>query len=163
MNLYSWEKSMSIFQNDTYMQEKLNTLNEKLTVLRNNMFESDGEERVKYESEYSSLLSEYLKMIGEMRDKNAARRKSPEELRHFMEWLEENRNHRFDYEAFRAENPDLFEGGYSYIYLHGRGLNGDVLKDMNVSVEYVDTVEELRDTDLYYTPILIYITENPNT
>ena len=76
-----------------------------------------------------------------------------------FEWLEENRNHRFDYEAFRAENPDLFEGGYSYIYLHGRGLNGDVLKDMNVSVEYVDTVEELKDTDLYYTPILIYITE----
>ena len=77
-----------------------------------------------------------------------------------LKWLEENPNHRFDYDAFKAENPDLFEGGYSYIYLHGRGLNGDVLKDMNVSVEYVDTVEELKDTDLYYTPILIYITEN---
>ena len=96
---------MSIFQNDTYMQEKLNTLNEKLTVLRNNMFESDGEERVKYESEYSSLLSEYLKMIGEMRDKNAARRKSPEELRHFMEWLEENRKNEISISFQPASEP----------------------------------------------------------
>ena len=39
-----------------------------------------------------------------------------------LKWLEENPNHRFDYDAFKAENPDLFDGGHSYIYLHGRGL-----------------------------------------
>ena len=87
---------MSIFQNDTHMQGKLNTINMRLTALINNMFESDGEERAKYESEYSLLLSEYLKMIGEMRDKNAARRSSLAELRYLTQWLEENRKNEID-------------------------------------------------------------------
>lgn len=74
-------------------------------------------------------------------------------------WLENNPNRRFNNDAFKAENSDLYDGGYSYVFLHGRGLNGDILKDMNVSVEFVDKAEELKDTDLTCTPILIYITE----
>lgn len=74
-------------------------------------------------------------------------------------WLEKQQNQRFDYDAFRAENSDLFDGGYSYIYLHGRGLDEASLEDIDISIEYVDSVEELNNTDLSYTPILIYITE----
>ena len=81
------------------------------------------------------------------------------EMENLLEWLEKNPNNRFDYEAFRAENSELFDGGYSYVYLHGRGLDDTILKDMNVSVEHVEKVEELNNTDLDYTPILIHITE----
>ena len=76
-----------------------------------------------------------------------------------LKWLENYPSRRFDYDAFRADNSDLFEGGYTYVFLHGRGLNGSALKDMNVSVEYVDKAEELSKTDLRCTPILIHITE----
>lgn len=81
------------------------------------------------------------------------------EVEALLNWLESNPNARFDYDAFRAENSELFDGSYSYVYLHGRGLNETMLEDMNVSVEHVDKVEELNDTDLVCTPILIHITE----
>ena len=81
------------------------------------------------------------------------------EMEKLLGWLEANPNNRFDYDAFRAENSELFDGGYSYIYLHGRGLDDAILKDMNVSVEHVEKVEELNDTDLDCTPILIHITD----
>ena len=74
-----------------------------------------------------------------------------------LDWLENNPNRRFDYDAFRAENSELFDGGYSYVYLHGRGLDETSLKEMNVSVEHVEKAEELNDTDLEFTPILIHI------
>ena len=81
------------------------------------------------------------------------------EMEKLLGWLEDNPNNRFDYDAFRAENSELFDGGYSYVYLHGRGLDDAILKDMNVSVEHVEKVEELNNTDLNCTPILIYITD----
>lgn len=81
------------------------------------------------------------------------------EMEKLLGWLEANPNNRFDYDAFRAENSELFDGGYSYIYLHGRGLDDAIMKDMNVSVEHVEKVEELNNTDLNCTPILIYITD----
>lgn len=74
-------------------------------------------------------------------------------------WLKKQQNHRFNYDAFRAENSELFDGGYSYVYLHGRGLDEAKFEDIDVSVEYVDTVEELNNTDLGNIPILVYITE----
>ena len=80
-------------------------------------------------------------------------------MENLLAWLETNPNKRFDYDAFKAENSELFDGGYSYVYLHGGGLDDAILKDMNVSVEHVENVEELNNTDLDYTPILIYITE----
>ena len=67
------------------------------------------------------------------------------EMEKLLGWLEANPNNRFDYDAFRAENSELFDGGYSYIYLHGRGLDDAILKDMNVSVEHVEKVEELNE------------------
>lgn len=76
-----------------------------------------------------------------------------------LKWLEDNPSRRFDQDTFEADNPDLYDGGYSYVYLHGRSLNGDALKDMSVSVEFVDNTEELKDTDLTHTPILVHITE----
>lgn len=81
------------------------------------------------------------------------------EMENLLGWLEANPNKRFDYDAFRAENSELFDSGYSYIYLHGRSLDDAILKDINVSVEHVDMVEELNSTDLDYTPILIHITD----
>ena len=76
-----------------------------------------------------------------------------------LAWLENSRNSRFDYDAFRAENSDLFDGSYSYVFLHGRGVNDSILEDINVSVEHVDKTEELNNTNLDCTPILIYIND----
>lgn len=74
-------------------------------------------------------------------------------------WLKEQPNDRFDYDAFRAENSEMFDDGYSYIYLHGRGLDEAEFENIDVSVEYVDEASELNNTDLSNIPILIYITE----
>ena len=82
------------------------------------------------------------------------------EMEELLEWLGTNPNRRFDYDGFRAENSELFDGSYSYVYLHGRGLDETMLEDMNVSVEHVEKVEELNDTELDFTPILIHITDH---
>ena len=82
------------------------------------------------------------------------------EMEELLAWLGTNPNRRFDYDGFRAENSELFDGSYSYVYLHGRGLDETMLEDMNVSVEHVEKVEELNDTELDFTPILIHITDH---
>lgn len=74
-----------------------------------------------------------------------------------ISWLEENENRNFDFGSFKSENADLFESSYMYIIFQGNQLNTSTVDDKDISVEYVETIDELEDTDLRNTPILLYI------
>lgn len=71
-----------------------------------------------------------------------------------LEWLNENRNHNFDLEKFRTDNNELFEGSYPFITINGRGLDTSMYENTDISVENVDVMAELDNTDLTHTPVL---------
>ena len=75
----------------------------------------------------------------------------------FLKWLEETPNRKFDEGAFRESNRDLFERTGSIVVIGGT-VNSDVsYPDIDISVENVESTEELRKTDLNSTPVLFYL------
>lgn len=79
-----------------------------------------------------------------------------------LSWLENNRSRRFDYDAFMDENKELLDAPYSFITIHGGSISEIKLSDEIVSVENIEDVEELQNTDLTNTPILMYINSPDN-
>lgn len=77
------------------------------------------------------------------------------QIEDFLHWLNENRNRKFEYDLFMEQNSDFFESDYSCILLNGRGIV-DFL-EYNVSVEEIERVDELDNTELIYTPILVWL------
>ncbi len=75
----------------------------------------------------------------------------------FLQWLEENPNRKFDLAAFRTKNRDLFESAYSFVVIGGTVNSESIFPNIDISIENVASVDELRKTDLYSTPILLYL------
>ena len=78
-------------------------------------------------------------------------------LRDLLQWLDANENSHFEKEKFLLENDREFDESYSYIIMRGRGFDTSRLQSMGVSVEEVDSTDELKDTDLTNTPVLICV------
>lgn len=74
-----------------------------------------------------------------------------------IKWLEENPNRKFDYEGFRSRNREFLESAYSFIVIGGVVKSDKVFDDLDISIDNVESVDELRKTDLHYTPILLYL------
>ena len=75
-------------------------------------------------------------------------------------WLEQNPNHRYDFEKVRKENQDLFDVDYQYIAIHGRVADASDLNLPGISIENITSVDELKSTNLHNIPILYVIDEN---
>ena len=71
-----------------------------------------------------------------------------------LQWLRENRNRKFDFEAFYEKNQEHFESAYPYVIING---TTDVQIHPQVSAECVRNAAELEDTVLMNTPILFYL------
>ena len=78
-------------------------------------------------------------------------------LRDLLQWLDANENSHFEKEKFLLENDRVFDESCSFIIMQGRGLDTSRLQDRGISVEEVDSTDELKDTDLTNTPILICV------
>ena len=77
----------------------------------------------------------------------------------FLQWLKDNRNRKFEYDLFAEENEDFFENDYTCIMINGRG---DVeFSEYNISLEEIETVDELDNTELLYTLLLLWV-DNEN-
>ena len=75
----------------------------------------------------------------------------------FLQWLDDTPNRKFDKASFRNKYRDLFESAYSYVVIGGT-VNADRLfADVEISVDNVESADELRKTDLHSTPILFYL------
>ncbi|SDB28808.1 hypothetical protein SAMN02910317_01407 [Ruminococcaceae bacterium FB2012] len=92
-----------------------------------------------------------------MRNKLDSREQKLKDISSVLEWLEDNPNRKFDVQEFRAKNHDLFDENYTYITIHGDTSDTEI-KD--VSIENVNSVNELECTDLTHTPIIYYITND---
>lgn len=71
------------------------------------------------------------------------------------QWLEENRNNRLDLDSFKIENQDVFDNSRSIIIIGNTGLGDFTFDNINVSIEVITNINELENTELKDTPIVI--------
>ena len=74
-----------------------------------------------------------------------------------LTWLDETSNRRYSIKTVRSENYDLLDADYEYIILHGRVTDSSTFDALHISIENVDHLEELNDTNLHNIPILYVI------
>lgn len=77
-----------------------------------------------------------------------------ESINSLLSWLDNNPNRKFDYTSFRQKYHELFDENYTYITIHNSSEYNEI---EGISIENVDSVDELECTDLTHTPILFYI------
>ena len=74
-----------------------------------------------------------------------------------LTWLDETSNRRYNIKTVRSANYDLLDADYEYIILHGRVTDSSTFDALHISIENVDHIEELNDTNLHNIPILYVI------
>lgn len=74
-----------------------------------------------------------------------------------LEWLNNNRNRKFDYDSFISFYDEFFSSDYSCIMVNGNIKSEELFNDHNVSMEYVSDVYELDHSDLYHIPVVMYV------
>ena len=72
-----------------------------------------------------------------------------------LEWLKENPNRKFDFDQFHGKNKEVFEKEYPFIIIGEPVSIDSIFENMEIEVDNVDSVDELRRTDLTSTPILM--------
>ena len=74
-----------------------------------------------------------------------------------LKWLEKNPNRKFDFESFYEKHRNLFDETYPYVVIGGAVNSENLFEGITVSVDNVESVDELRKTDLHSTPVLFYL------
>lgn len=75
-----------------------------------------------------------------------------------LNWLRKNPDRLFDYSSFAEINRNLFEGAYAMVVVGGENSTKSEFMDFEVEVENVKTIDEVKNTDLTCTPIVMYVT-----
>lgn len=88
------------------------------------------------------------------------RKSKTEKIDELMKWFTENPNRKFDYDAFIEQNAEFFRNEYICVLLNGPSYDFELSADYVVSIENIETVNELDNTSLSHTPIIIWIDEN---
>lgn len=83
------------------------------------------------------------------------------QIEKLLQWLKENRNGKFGYDVCVEENAEFFKGENTCIMINGRcDVN---FPEYKISVEVIENVNELDNTELLYTPLLLWVdNENVN-
>lgn len=74
-----------------------------------------------------------------------------------IDWLKKNPNRTFDADSFLSANKVLFEGAYSIVTIGGNIQSATVFDDIDVAIDNVESVDELRSADLKSTLIILYL------
>lgn len=74
-----------------------------------------------------------------------------------LNWIENNPNRKFDYPCFYNDNVELITEQYRYVILYSNYNIETSLDNLGVHIENIMDINELDNTDLNYTPILICI------
>ena len=83
-----------------------------------------------------------------------------EEIDRLLSWMEENKNRKFDYKQFREDNAELFDSSYSFVLIHGGTQDTSLFEGKNITVESIDDLQELKNTDLTNTPVLFCLNQD---
>lgn len=91
------------------------------------------------------------------------RKTKTDKIDKLLQWFQDNPNRKFDFHTFMNTNEELFNGNYVCVLLNGRASMSEVFGEYKVSLENIENVEELDNTDLFHTPILIRLDEQSLT
>lgn len=83
------------------------------------------------------------------------REEKVKEIDSLLEWLQDNHNRKFDYPSFRHDYRELFDDDYTYITIHSPIEETEY---EGISIENVESVNELDCTDLTHIPVLFFVT-----
>lgn len=90
-----------------------------------------------------------------------SREQKVEELDQVLKWLEiESNNGLFDNKVFHDEFGEKLNEEYTFITVNGKATNTRYYKEFNISVEDVESIEELSEVTLGNIPIIVYITHD---
>lgn len=78
-------------------------------------------------------------------------------IANLLNWIENNPNRKFDYSCFYNDNVELITEQYRYVILYSNYNAETSLDSLGVHIENVMDIDELDNTDLNHTPILICI------
>ena len=90
-------------------------------------------------------------------NKLESRNKKIERINKLINWLKMNKNKNFDFEKYYVEHKEQILEDYRYIVLYSEFQNSNVLKNRKVRVENILDINELKNTNLKNTPILVCI------
>lgn len=79
-------------------------------------------------------------------------------LHELLTWLDSNRNARFNFDDFKAENENVLVASYSFLMINGLNARTVEIFGEKVSLENVTEISEIKNTDLTETPIVIFFT-----
>lgn len=80
-----------------------------------------------------------------------------ERITKLIEWLLVNKNKNFDFKNYFDENNEQIYEDYRYIILYAELQNSSILNDKKVRVENIFDINELKNTNLKNTPILVCV------
>lgn len=86
-----------------------------------------------------------------------SRKAKTDKIEELLSWFRNNPNRKFDFELFMEENRELFDGDYVCVMLNGKSGVQELFTENKVSVETIETVDELNNTELFHTPIVLWI------
>lgn len=99
--------------------------------------------------------NEQVKLIH--KNRLESRDKKIERITKLIEWLLVNENKNFDFKDYFEENKEQIYEDYRYIILYAELQTSSILKDKKVRVENIFDINELKNTNLKNTPILVCI------
>ena len=85
------------------------------------------------------------------------RREKTNSIENLLKWLDQTPNRRFNLREFRTRNKELFESAYPFVIVGGNIVSERSVDGIEVSIDNVQSVDELRKTDLRSTPILFFL------
>lgn len=83
-----------------------------------------------------------------------------EKIDELLKWFEENPNRKFDFQVFREQNKELFNSDYICVVLNAPSGSQELSVRYEVSIESIESVNELNNTSLLHTPIIIWLDES---
>lgn len=88
--------------------------------------------------------------------------KKKTQINELSEWLEMNRNVRFDYDTFKDKYKEILDAPYSFITVHGGSVSSIKLAGEVINIENIENVDEITATDLTNIPVVMYINSSDN-
>lgn len=80
-----------------------------------------------------------------------------QQIENLLEWFGKNKNRKFDYALFMAENEEFFQNCYDCVVLNGSVDADTLFEEYHITIEIINDVSELDNTKLLHTPILMCI------
>lgn len=77
-----------------------------------------------------------------------------------LEWLEKNRNRKFEYVSFVEDNEEKLQNYYSCVVVNGFMEDDVPFEECPVAIEKIEDIHELDKAELYHTPLVVCLDKN---